>query len=97
VERALDVRPTAATIGGKTSLRDRIRAVENILIGGINNFGDRHVFGAPPQSIVEAASSSKSDFPDGSTLSDLGSLAFTILISHNYLRLYKVWLSSEFL
>ena len=53
MERALDVRPTAATIGGKTSLRDRIRAVENILIGGINNFGDRHVFGAPRNQLLK--------------------------------------------
>jgi len=44
-ERDLDVRPTAAKSEGRTSLRDKIRAVENIRIGGINNFGDRHVFG----------------------------------------------------
>lgn len=52
VERALDVRPTAAKSG--TSLRERVRAVENIRIGGINNFGDRRckfMFGARPQSI----------------------------------------------
>jgi hypothetical protein len=49
-------------------------------------------FLGPPQSIVEAASPSKSEFPDGSTLSDLGSLAFTTLISHSYRRLYRVWL-----